>query len=73
MKLLLQAHEGVICGLGELDVAEDGAGDVWPHVGCLRLDRDALHLVLGHVEHLESRRGHLSPEHIQAGGDTLKA
>ena len=73
VQLVLQADEGLVSLGGELDVAQDGAGDVGADLLAVGADGDLLHLVLGDVEQLEVGGGGLAAEDVQVHGDALEA
>lgn len=55
VQLVLQVDEACVVELVELDVAEDGRGEVGPDLRGLRLDADSACLAL-HPEHVSERR-----------------
>lgn len=50
MQLVLQTDEGLVSGLGELDVTEDGTGNIRADLLCILCYRNGLKLVLWDVK-----------------------
>jgi len=69
----LQADEGVVGGLGELDVPQHGARDQRSHPGRGLGDGDGVHLVFGHVEAPEMRHRLPPAEHVELQGNSFEA
>lgn len=50
MELVLKTDEGLICGFGELEIAQDRTGDIRSDLRGFFCDGDALHLALRDVQ-----------------------
>jgi len=70
VKLVLQANEGLVRGLGKLEVPKDRAGHVRPNLLCLLGHGDALHLALRDIHQPVVWRCALAPENVEVQRDS---
>ena len=73
VKLVLKGDEGVIAVLGELDVAEDGAGNKRPDLEGLGGDLDDLLLAVLGFDNAEIGRGGTAEEDVEVQSNTFEA
>lgn len=69
VQLVLQADEGVVGGLGELDIAQDGGGGIRADEASLGSNCEGLQLILWNVGEPPVWRGILSAEDVEVHRD----